>query len=276
MGSGDISTLAMVHNDLGNLKGDLGDLSSSLQHYQEAAALYEQTHHKSNQLSVRGNIGYCAMQLGLYVEACAELEHVPNELERLGDSLMTAISRINYSMVLLRIGDLDCAAQQAEWALRDAVHTDDPWVVASAQRVSGLVRSHLGDFILADELLCRAAENYRLLGLEVLACEAMSGRLEIYLIQGDLRKASNLTSGIVEALPVPWDFSGAEEPARASFILYKALCAMGDARASQVLQAASDAVKFKASTISESMHRHSYLNEVFEHREILEAAGSIA
>ncbi|MFM2059220.1 MAG: hypothetical protein RLY71_3605 [Pseudomonadota bacterium] len=275
VGNEDISTLAMVHNDLGNLKGDSGDLSSSLQYYQRAAALYEKTNHKSNQLSVRGNIGYCAMQLGLYVEACAELERIPNEFELLGDLLMAAISRINYSMVLLRMGHLDRATQQAEWALGDALHTGDPWVVASAQRIFGVLCSHLGDFVLADELLCRAAENYQSLNLDVLACEAMSDRLEIYLSRGGVEKVGELAFAIMELLPVPWNFSGAEEPARASFILYKALCAIGDGRASRVLCAASDALMLKASTISDSGHRNSYLNDVVEHRKILDAFGAV-
>jgi len=85
-----------------------------------------------------------------------------------------------------------------------------------------------------------------------------------------------LASEILRALPVSWDFSGAEEPARASLVLYKALCALSDARALQVLLAASDALRLKASTISELIHRNSYLNDVFEHRKILELSDSIA
>lgn len=271
IGSDEISILAMVHNDLGNLKGDLGDLSASLFHYKQAAVLYDKTNHHSNRLSVRGNLGYCAMQLGLYAEACAELEHVSNELERLGDALTAAISRTNLSMALARMGNMDGAALQAEWALRDALHKSDPWAVASARRVLGLIRSESGQRDAANELLSQAVDNYMALDIVVLACEAMSCRLDLLLTGGHMTEAEDLVSKIFCLLPAPWDFSGAEEPARASLALYRALQAVNDLRASQVLRAAHDALLGKASTISEPQHRDSYLNQISEHQAILKA-----
>lgn len=271
----DISTLAMVHNDLGNLKGELGDLSASLLHYQEAARLYEQTSHKSNQLGIRCNLGYCAMQLGLYAEACAEFEYTANELGGLGDVTAAAISRINLSMALLRTGNPNAAVQQAERVLNEFEKLNDTWVIASAQRVLGAAFSVLGMSRQADEFLCRSAGNYDSMGLAALAGEALSGRLDLCLASGDLLKASRLVENLLSQIPEPWDFAGAEEPARAMLILYRALDAVGDDRAPRVLRAAKDALLNKASTISEQHHRDSYLYHVAEHRSILELSATV-
>jgi class 3 adenylate cyclase/tetratricopeptide (TPR) repeat protein len=266
----DISTLAMVHNDLGNLKGDLGDLSASLINYQEAARLYEQTNHKSNQLSVRGNLGYCAMQLGMYAEGLAEFEYTANELNDLGDVLTAAISRINLAMVLLRTGEPSAAAQQAERVLSDFQQQNDAWIIASAQRVLGLAYSQMGEWRLADELLHRSAENYGFLGLTALSCEATSGRLDICLISDNHQNTVRFLEKILNHVSEPWDFAGAEEPVRAMLVLYRALNAVGDDRAPKVLQAARDTLLNKAATISEQHHRDSYLYAVTEHRMILD------
>ncbi|MEY4751813.1 MAG: hypothetical protein RIQ60_4027 [Pseudomonadota bacterium] len=264
----DISVRALVYNELGNIAGDRGDLSSSVDHYRQAADLYALTPHQANQWMVRVNLAYNTMQLGLYSEACDAFGAATEIFGRFGDRVTSATVRVNYAMTLIRLGQLTAAAEQADLAVIVARQQDDPLIEAAALRTLGLAKV-LAHNEIGDGYLQRAGELLDLLDMPILACETCIYRLITPLRQEDSRRLSALVDAVLTRLNPPWNFTGAEEPARAALLLVTALAKMNDERALEIRRAAVEGLLSTARLITSLELRTSYLQQVPEHRELL-------
>ena len=116
----------------------------------------------------------------------------------------------------------------------------------------------------------KVADVERDTGTSMLGCPCLFAPL-----QGDLAQAQACTEEILNHLKAG-SLYGADEPFRVYLTCYRVLRAAGDARAQAILETAHCLLQERAARISDEKLRHSFLENVAAHREIVQEVGVLA
>jgi hypothetical protein len=105
--------------------------------------------------------------------------------------------------------------------------------------------------------------------MEVFALESMAGWIRAQLLMGDAVSIRPALEELLDYLYTVGPFFGADTPLRMLWTCYQALLALGDDRAAAMLEKAVDLLETAVSHIPDAPTRHSFLQNISWHREIM-------
>ena len=218
--------------------------------------------------------GVLALTLGNYSEAKKHLEQSLEITRQIGDRQLEG-------KIIADLGWLYHCLNVNETALeysRQAISIGQELGERSSQaRALNL----LGNVLQAQRGLPEAVDAYQqslTLRLELnqshLTAGPLSGLARVYLDQQNIKKAQTYIDEILGFLE-KYSLKGTEEPIRIYLTCYRVLMANQDPRANDVLKKAYKLLQERAANIRNDVMRHSYLENVDAHREIMKAFTSI-
>jgi len=217
-----------------------------------------------------GNLGVAWLNLG-------ELEHAQHELEeglRLrranGDRHAETGTLCNLSTLALWQGDLARAHALARSAVDIALAAEAHFWEALALVCLGNAELALGHHAAATE----ACEQARARALEIghaLQYDATAGLARVALAVNDPDAALRQVEPVLAHLAGGGNLEGTDWPRLVELTCHKALDRAGDTRATAVLERMHRSLQARAATIKDANLRHSFLNRIPHHREIVRA-----
>ena len=99
--------------------------------------------------------------------------------------------------------------------------------------------------------------------------DAAAGVARVALAQGDMAVAMQAVEGLLGHLAGAGTLEGTDGPRLITLTCHQVLARAGDPRAAQVLATAHAGLQTLADAITETALRHSFLNNIPEHREIV-------
>jgi tetratricopeptide (TPR) repeat protein len=175
------------------------------------------------------------------------------------------------AVLLQHLGDEEAAHHYAEQTQQIAVKAGDRSRQADAWLALGHARAGLQKPAEAQAAYQQALTLYDQLGRAHLAVEARAGLASLALAEGDLAAALGQVEAIWKVL-ASHPHAGQDEPFSIYLICYRVLEAVGDPRATPVVQTAQRLLREYADTITDDVLRRSFLENVAAHRALLEAA----
>jgi tetratricopeptide (TPR) repeat protein len=176
----------------------------------------------------------------------------------------------NLGLLFHYLGEHETALEYSQDALQMAQEIGD-------RAKEGIMWMKLGHALLGLGRLEKAAEAYqnsvalrRELGRPNLAMESLAGLARVALAQGDLAQAQAHAEEILRHLETG-TLHGAIAPFEVYLTCYCVLKAGQDPRAQEVLATAHDRLQERAARITDEEMRHSFLENVVAHREIVRA-----
>ncbi len=288
-GSGDYTTAAACYHQALALSQALGDRQSEAAllanlglaahqqgAYREARIHYEHALRVSREIGDRWceslaavNLGYICDQQGAYADAetlYGDCLHIARDI---GDCQGESVALACLGLLFHHLGDDHAACQFSEQALSIARDIGD-------RRVEGYALTRLGHALLglgrvqaAEEAYRKAVSLRRELGERGRLTESQAGLARTRLSRGDLAEARSLVDEIIRCLDTT-PVSDTDEPLRIYLTCYQVLRACGDPRARSILEQGHGLLQSHATAIENGDLRHSFLNQVAFHRQILE------
>ncbi|MBX3014990.1 MAG: tetratricopeptide repeat protein [Caldilineaceae bacterium] len=269
---GDREKENVIYNNLGVSSALLGDYSKALHYYQETLQL-------SRQLGDQEGSGFANLNFGLLYNSLGEWEQAKYYGERalkifrmINEGRLEARTLAQLSFTLYQLGETTSAVNYCQQALQLARRGGYQAVQAEALTV-------WGGFLVARQQGAQAAQIYseaytlwQSLGRTQRALVAQSGLVDSLLLLGN-HSGALLTVELILAqltaaatsIPLP------EEPPAEQVLLscYRILAAHQDPRALPLLQQALQSLQAKAAKLQDEQVRHSFLQRVKIHHELL-------
>ena len=273
-----------ISRETGNRRGEgialynLGTLFSALSEYAQAQAYYEQSLDIFQEIDDRDgegdsllNLGGVLHDLGDYAQARAYYERSLGIYQETGDRSGEGIALLNLGAVSHDLGEYAQARAYYEWSLAICQEMGDRDGMGSARSELGEVSYALGEHAQAEAHFQGALALRRELGLPHYAAEDLAGLARVALAQDDVSQAQARVDEIWPYLKSDPALDGAVHPFRAILTCYRVLQAGEDARAADLLTFAHTLLQERAAKILDAALRHSFLHNVPEHREIVQA-----
>ncbi len=276
---GDRTTEASTLAGLGRVAfEEQDDIGAMQRYYEQSLQLLQTTGELHNAIWPLSSFGWAMQCLGDYPAARAYYEL----------ALANRVNSLHYfvSFVLNNMGALarkqDSFAEAQSWYNQGLESAR----AASDQEAEGIALWGLGNVALDSGELASAVEAYQaaivvfeMSGRPARVIEAVAGLVAVALAHGDLAQAQAHVETILEYLGhTTLTTNSTEEPFRVELICYQVLYALGDSRATAVLESAHERLQQQAARIFDPALQRSFLENVPHHREIVaawaEAAGS--
>lgn len=267
----DLRVEAMVLNNLGNLAGAQTEFSVTRDYYQAALGLAREIGDRSGEGASLGNLGWVVGTLGDYRAARSYCEQSLQLARETGDRQSEAVSRINLSSYARRQGDLPAALAYAEQGLSGAQEIGDRSNEAWALLYLGHAHFELEQLEAAGRAYREGYEIRRSMNQQNLGIELQAGLARVALASGDQTLAGQHVQAILAYLDQGGTLEGAEEPLWVYLTSYQVLECNNDPRANDLLESAYHTLQEQAARITDKSMRHSYLEQVPYHREVLAA-----
>jgi adenylate cyclase len=259
---------AAVLTNLGELCLAQGEYGDAYTYLQQALQIVRDIGHRRIEILILAFVGDVFLAQGDYVDAKKTFE----------DAL--AISRdVTYlrgkcqalsgaSLVSHYLGDDKLAQDYSQQALAIAQEIDERDSECYALTRLGHALAGLGHLEDAADCYQNALESRRDLGQLQLALPPRAGLARVRLAQGDLAQALHQTEEILNRLETG-PVIGTPQPLEIYLTCYHVLEAHDDPRARDILKTAYHTLQDRASKLNEDQMRHSFLNNVAVHREIV-------
>lgn len=258
---------------LGNVAlhyGETGDLARSAQLELEAAALAREIGDREAEASVLGNLGYDYAQMGLYKMARPILEQHLRLTESIGDRRMHGYSLQNLAWTYLQSGDGRTAQKLLEQALEELGRVGDIYGRAACILYLGFISEQAGNAAGAERHFSEAREGFRQMSSPVAVVETTASLARCALAQGNLQSARERVTEVWTHLSAHGPH-GMELPALCYQTCADIFDALGDTATSRAaVQAGYRELMARAEKISDPGWHRSYLNNVPEHRAIID------
>jgi class 3 adenylate cyclase/tetratricopeptide (TPR) repeat protein len=257
-------------NTLSVIAGLQDDTMMSLEMDQQRLRLDRAIGNPRNEAISLGNLGSEWLSLGDFAQARVHLEEGLELTRSVGDRGGEATLLGNLSQLALRQGDDTLALAQARLAVQTAVAVRNPTGEAYALCCLGNAELALGRHAEA----AAAFERARAVATEIddgQRFDAIGGVARTALAAGDLPAATAAVEALLGHLARGQGFDGAEQPRHILLGCYRVLERIGDARAAGVLARAHAELQAKAAAISDPVLRASFIDNLHEHREIVQA-----
>ncbi|MBN1138646.1 MAG: tetratricopeptide repeat protein, partial [Anaerolineae bacterium] len=254
----------------GNVLQSLGDYLSARDHYEQALHILSDVGNRQSQASALANIGSILMALGVYAAAQPYFERTLSIHREVGDRRGEGAALASLSSFFHFVGDNEAAEEYARQALSIFREIGDRYHQGHALTYWGHALSGLGQLDIAADAYRQAVELRCELGELHLAMESLAGLLRISLAHGDLPQALAHTERILNHLE-GGSLDGTDEPMHIYLTCYRALHAVHDLRAAEILETAHASLQERAAGIDDEGMRRSFLENVAAHREIVAA-----
>jgi tetratricopeptide (TPR) repeat protein len=217
-----------------------------------------------------GNLGYAWLSFGERTQAQRHLEESLRLMRAVGDRASEPFPLISLSQLAFWQGDDALALAHAQSALDIAIAVQDPHNEAIALCWLGHAELALGRQAAATAAFERA-HAVALANDAVSRHDAAAGLARVALARGDVAGALLAVEGLLAHLAGGGTLEGTEAPQLIRLSCYQVLARAGDPRAAEVLADTYAALQARAATITKAALRHSFLNDIPEHREIVAA-----
>ena len=254
-------------NGLGLVAENQGHFGRAIGLYEEALALVEDLGDLWGESIVLGNLGYIYARVGDGLRAREYYRQDLSLCRSLGDRRGESWTQGYLSLLAQQEGRYRVSLRHGRRALTLAREIDHDLLIASALHAIGHAHAGLGEWDDAHRAYRQALALRREAGMHALAMETQSGLILVALGRGETATALSTAEEILAYL----DTDTAErtnEHLRIYLAIYRALAAVSDPRARDVLAEARALLEAKAARIENPALRDSYLNQVAVHREI--------
>jgi class 3 adenylate cyclase/tetratricopeptide (TPR) repeat protein len=213
------------------------------------------------------NLGASWLGLGECEQARSNLDEGLRLTRELGDRSQEPYPLIYLAKLALRQGDVALALTLAQSALEIGIAAQNPHAEAIALCWLGNAKMASGQHEAAQAALERAHVVALKIGAPQIY-DAAAGLARLALAQGDVRKAMQAIEGILVYLGAGGTLEGTDVPQLIRLSCYQVLASTADARANDTLAMAYTELQARAASIMDGALRHSFLNDILEHREI--------
>jgi tetratricopeptide (TPR) repeat protein len=267
---GDESVLSFVLGRASFCYGELPDVARSYPPLIEQIELDHRLGNRSQEAMGLGNMGSGYVWMGLYKQARSLIEQASQLSKALGARRSLAYDLMNLGDIYLDTGDLRKARQLAEQALQEITPTQDARGKAFILVDSGRVLLAMGDAPGASRRFTEARELAMNQGLVPMACEATAGLAACAVMQGQLDEARKYVHEAWDYLK-EHDVMGINNLGMVYRTCTEVFDALGEAEnARAVLESGHQALMEVADTINVPAWRQSFLENVPDHRAIME------
>jgi adenylate cyclase len=269
-----------ISREIGDLPGQSGTLNNLGNHYEElgdytrAEACHEQALRMEREIgSPRGearslsNLARIFAKQGEYGRARTYYENSLSLVREIGSRQGETIALSGLSLLCHQLGDHEAALEHAQLALDIARQLD--------RNTQAYPLTYLGHALVGLDRLAEAEDAYRQamslrheFGQPHLAMEPLAGLARTSLAQNDLAQAQTYVEEILDFLK-DGTLDGTDEPFRVYLTCYRVLHANHDPRAQVLLATAHNLLQDQAARIEDAGMRHSFLENVPAHREIV-------
>ena len=243
------------------------DLELSLQIDRQKVLIDRELGNPLNEAITLGNMGETWLQLGDYPQALHDLEEGLRLTRGVGDRAMECVPLLNMTQLVLRNGDAQLALAHAHAALAIAIEVQNPEAEARAQCARGHAELALGHPATAAMAFERAHAVALAADTET-QLDATAGLARLALARGDVAAAMQAVERLLAHQAGGGTLEGTEAPRLIRLTCHQVLERAGDARAAEVLTTAHAELQAMAAAIADGRLRHSFLNDIPEHRAI--------
>jgi DNA-binding SARP family transcriptional activator/predicted ATPase/Tfp pilus assembly protein PilF len=267
----DLAGQCRALNGLGMVVSRRGDLSQALDHYQGALDAARSCGDRALEGALLNNLGNVHLHLGLYAEAGTHYEQALEIQREIGARAKAISASFNLGLVHHYRGDQETARSRFQQALAIAGEMGH-------RRAQAFAWLGMGHALLGLQALSQAREAYQravTLRLELdqahLTAEPQAGLARVCLAQGDLGQAQSHVEALLDHLASGETFADAVSPFQVCLTCYRVLGADQDPRAEELLKTAHGLLQEQAAKITDEQLRHSFLENVATHRELVQA-----
>jgi tetratricopeptide (TPR) repeat protein len=265
---GDRQGEARTLTNLGIVSCAQGDIAEAEVNFEQALRISRKVGDRWGESAALANLGLVSWNGGDYAAARAFYQQAQAISREVGDPQGASIALSNLARISHYLGDDEDARRYGQESLSTARKVGYPYV-------EGYALTYLGHALVGLGHLGEAATHYqeavalrRKLGQHNLAMESQAGLARVRLAEGDMRGAQDLADEILLHLG-NHGLDGMVEPFQVYLTCYQVLRAGGAPRAPEVLATAYDLLQAQASKISDEATRHSFLENITAHREIV-------
>ena len=261
---------AVVTGNLGTILVVLGELGAGRRLLVEGLALSEEVRDKEGVATGLGTLGDLYRRVGDLDQAQDHLRRSLAAAPDLDASYLVSDSLLGLALVAAERGDLTEALERSREAADEADRAGSQLALARARFGEGVIRAARGELEAAAVALDEARRRAEDLGLTDLPLEAKAALAWVALQDDRVDDAL----GLVEPLLGRLDAAGLEgclDPGRVILCCWRVLCAAGDRRCGDVLDAAGAFLDEMASRIDEDDLRRGFLERVTSNVELMAA-----
>jgi tetratricopeptide (TPR) repeat protein len=260
-------------NTLSIINSRQQDVIATLDLCRQCLLIARELGNRQNEATAFGNLGQAWLDVGEHTQAKFNLGEglrLARAAGYLRDEpyILTGLSRL-----ALWQGDFAFALAHAQAALDIAIAVGD-------RNAEGEGLCHLGDAELAlgrHEAAKAALERAHGVTLalgDLSRYDVQAGLARVALAQGDATGAMQAVEGLLAHHAGGGTFTGTNWPGLIWLSCHKVLAHAGDPRAAEVLATANAELQTRAAAITDSTLRHSFVDNIPEHREIVAAWAS--
>ncbi len=260
-------------NTLSVIAGAQDDLMGNLETNRQELTISRELGERRSEARTLINFGIAWVSLGKCAEARRYLDEGLRLVRAIGDRAMEPYALYGLSVLALRQGDDTLALSHAQLALDTAIAVQDPFSEAIALCRLGHAELALGRHVAAATAFERA-HTVALAIDHVQRYDAAAGLARVSLARGDVSGALLPVESLLADLADGGTLEGTEAPQLIRLSCHQVLVRAGDPRAAESLATAHSELQARAAAISDAALRHSFLNEIPEHREIVAAWGA--
>ena len=267
---GDDRALALTLARVATYHLESGHIAQALQLYRRHVEIDHRLGNRSAEAGGRANEGYTCLLLGSYKLGRTALEQALELAEAIGARRPRAYILSNLGYAYFRSGDGRTARQILERSMVDMVAVDDGFGRAASLAYLGYVLEQSGDITGAVKRYEEARGIFADLGVPGPAVDVWAGLARCALAQGRLDEARRHAIEILDHVTTHGT-KGTEAPAwifQTCADIFDALSEPGQARAA--IEAGHRELMDRAGKISDPEWRKSFLENVPEHRAIIE------
>jgi predicted ATPase len=254
--------------NLGNVCYYQGDYAGAGAYYVQALLIYREISDRQGEGATLNNLAIVSDCHGDYAGARAYYEQALLIKREVGDRQGEGTTLAGLSLLSHRLGDNEAAREYSQQALHITQELGDRHFQGYALTFLGHALVGLGHLAEAAAAYQQALALRRELGQPNLAMEPLAGLARVSLTQGNLHQAQAHVEEILSYLESN-TLDGTEEPFRVYLTCYRVLRANQDLRAQAILDTAYSLLQEQAAKISDEEMRHSFLENVAAHREVM-------
>ena len=248
-------------------QGDIGRARSCAE---QARRICRETGTKRFEGWALSTLGRLSAHQGDYAEASACLEEALRISREIGDQFLESLVLHISSLLAHHCGDDQKARELSQQALLIAQKLDNNAHKGNALTTLGHALVGLGHLDEAADVYREAVTLRRELEQRNMAMEPLAGLARVSLLRGNPVQARTWVEDILEHLETR-SLDGAEDPFSVYLTCCRVLEANGDPRAREFLGTAYHLLQERAARVGDEDLRHSFMETVTAHREIVQA-----
>lgn len=268
--AGDPWTLGETLYMLAKHRAELGDLAQAAQFFVQAAQMARTSGLQWGEAACLGNLGYVYVLLGLYGSARATLEDALQRYEAMGDRPRHAYMLSNLGLCCSRLGRHELARRIENLALGEMSVIENTFGEAVCRLYLGHILEQTQDYVEAELYFADASTGFDKFGAGGFSIDAVAGMARCALAQKEPNQATQYTTEVWNRL-CRLGTARVEMPTLAYLTCAQVFDALGDtAESRRAIDAGYRELMVRADKISNVEWRKSFLENVAEHRAMIE------